>query len=232
MRRPEKTGSMQKHAPKALQSEINCVVHSLEDNGFMLAASKTVFLAIISKRKKNPPYLVVNIKGTPLMPSSSVKYLCFTFQRNGLMTGQVKQAIANARRALNLMHHVVLHESCGQKIETPVHLTLSLVRSRLPFSSPAMYNMPLSSAKELAAVECTALRLARGFPGRVPQRQVYNEAGVLPIWRCICRSSCNYLFRAARVPNSTDEELEEKLNQTLLTNQNHGLVTAIHPESA
>ena len=140
IRRPEKTASMQKHAINIFQAEIDHVVHSLEENGFMLASSKTVFMPIISKGKKIPPHLTVNIKGTLITPSSSVRYLGFIFQRNGLMTAQVRQAITNGRRTLNLIRSI-RHEPWGQKRDTLVHLTLALVRSRLVFGSPVMYNL-------------------------------------------------------------------------------------------
>ena len=79
----------------------------------------------------------------------------------------------------------VRRESWGQERKTLVHLTLSLVRSRLLFGSQAFFSLPSSHMQRLAAVECTALRLAFGLPRGVPQRRVYNEAGVLPLWHCI-----------------------------------------------
>ena len=181
-------------------------------------------MPIISKEKKIP-HLTVNIKGILIIPSSSARYLGFVYQRNGLTTAQVRQAITNARRALNLIR-AVRHEPWGQKRETLVHLTLALVRSRLLFGSPAMYNLPPSYVKNLASVECTALRIALGLPRGVPHRQTYNEEGVLPIWHCIYRNACKYLFKAASVHNSTEEELYEDSIQSPLTNQFHGLVTA------
>ena len=90
IKRPQKTASLQKHAINTFQAEIDYVVHSLEGNGFMLSSSKTVFMPIISKGRKIPPHLTISVKGTPINPSSSVRYLGFIFQRNGLMTAQVR----------------------------------------------------------------------------------------------------------------------------------------------
>ena len=225
IKRPQKTASLQKHAINTFQAEIDYVVHSLEGNGFMLSSSKTVFMPIICKGRKIPPHLTISVKGVSIKPSSSVRYLGFIFQRNGLMTAQVKQAITNGRRALNLIR-AVRHEPWGQKRDTLVHLTLALVRSRLRFGSPAMYNLPPTYIKNLATVECIALRIALGLPKGVPHRQTYNEAGVLPIWHCIQRNACKYLYKAGRVPNSTEEELNEEWNQSPISNNFHSLVTA------
>ena len=69
------TATWRKYAFRTFHSQINCCVHSLEDTGFMLAASKTVFMPITTKGKRVLPHLAVNINGTPLIPSSSVKYV-------------------------------------------------------------------------------------------------------------------------------------------------------------
>ena len=80
--------------------------------------------------------------------------------------------------------------------------------------------------QRLAAVECTALRLALGLPRGVPQRRVHSEAAVLPLWHCIRKDACKYPFNSACVPNSTEEELEPAFNPAPITNQHHGIVTA------
>ena len=224
-RRPNKNGLRQKSALKIFLNEVNTIVRSLRDSGFMLSAQKTVFMPVTPKEVSSPDNLQIDVQGTPVKGSHSVRYLGVTFQCNGHSTKQVDRAIANARKALNLLR-AVRRESWGQERKTLVHLTLSLVRSRLLFGSQALFSLPPSHMQRLAAVECTALRLALGLPRGVPQRRVYNEAGVLPLWHCIRRDACKYLFNSACVPNSIEEELELTFTPTPITNQHHGIVTA------
>ena len=180
VRRPNKNGPWQKSALKIFQNEVNTIVRSLRDSGFMLSAQKTVFMPVMPKGVSSPDNLQIDVQGTPVKGSHSVRYLGVTFQCIGHWTKQVDRAIANARKALNLLR-AVRRESWGQERKTLVHLTLSLVRSRLLFGSQALFSLPPSHMQRLAAVECTALRLALGLPRGVPQRRVYNEAGVLPL---------------------------------------------------
>ena len=207
-------------ALKIFQNKVNTTVRSLKTSGLMLSAHKTVFMSVSS-----PDNLRIDVQGTPITGSHSVRYLGVTFQCNGHWTKQVDRAIANARKALNLLR-AVRRESWRQERKTLVHLTLSLVRSRLLFGSQALFSLPPGQVQRLAAVECTAHRHVLGLPRGVPQRRVFNEAGVLPLWHCIRRDACKYLFNSARVPNSTEEELEPTFNPTPITNQHHGIVTA------
>ena len=130
VRWPNKNGPRQKSALKIFQNEVNTIVHSLRDSGFMLSAQKTVFMPVIPKGVSSPDNLQIDVQGTPVKGSHSVRYLGVTFQCNGHWTKQVDRAIANARKALNLLR-AVRRESWGQERKTLVHLTLSLVRSRL-----------------------------------------------------------------------------------------------------
>ncbi|XP_076045817.1 uncharacterized protein LOC143028061 [Oratosquilla oratoria] len=173
-----------------------------------------------------PTWNVLSICGTEVPPSPSVKYLGVIFQKDGRWTSQIQQAINNARRALNLIR-AVRHESWGQLRETLIHLTQSLVRSRLLFGAQALHDLPMSAIRRMATVECQALRLGHGLPQSVPQEQVYCEAGILPLWHRLKRDTCRYLFSSARVPNSTDTELGEGWNPAPPTVSGHGLVSSV-----
>ncbi|XP_076038994.1 uncharacterized protein LOC143024111 [Oratosquilla oratoria] len=121
----------------------------------------------------------------------------------------------------------VRHESWGQRRETLIHLTQSLVRSRLLFGAQALHDLPMSAIRRMATVECQALRLGLGLPQSVPQEQVYCEAGILPFWHRLKRDTCRYLLSSARVPNSKDTELGEGWNPAPPTVSGHGLVSSV-----
>ena len=105
-RRPNKNGPRQKSALKIFQNEVNTIVRSLTDSGFVLSAQKTVFMPVLPKGVSSPDNLQIDIQGTPIKGSHSVRYLGVTFQYNKHWTKQVDRAIANARKALNLLRAV------------------------------------------------------------------------------------------------------------------------------
>ena len=152
-RRPNKNGPRQKSALKIFQDEVNAIVRSLRDSGFVLSAQETVFMSVLLKGVSSPDNLQIDVEGTPIKGSHSVRYLRVTFQCNGHWTKQADRAIANARKALSLLR-AVRRESWGQERKTLVHLSLSLVRSRLLFGSQALFSLPPSQIQRLAAVEC------------------------------------------------------------------------------
>ncbi|XP_076031896.1 uncharacterized protein LOC143019797 [Oratosquilla oratoria] len=79
----------------------------------------------------------------------------------------------------------------------------------------------------MARVECHALRLGLGLSQGVPQAQVYNEAGLLPLWHRLKRDACTYLFSSARVPNFTDEEMYKIWNSASTPVPIHGLPVSV-----
>ena len=79
-------------------------------------------MPVLPKGVSSPDNLQIDVQGTPIKGSHSVRYLGVTFQCNGHWTKQVDRAIANARKALNLLR-AVRRESWGQERKTLVHLT-------------------------------------------------------------------------------------------------------------
>eukprot|EP00745_Piridium_sociabile_P037673 TRINITY_DN6865_c0_g1_i3.p1 TRINITY_DN6865_c0_g1~~TRINITY_DN6865_c0_g1_i3.p1 ORF type:complete len:1255 (-),score=165.91 TRINITY_DN6865_c0_g1_i3:139-3903(-) len=211
IRRPKRPSAKIRKELKMFQSDTDKIVTSLQDKGFILAANKTVYMPIHTMgyiRGPFPDWHHIVVNNAQIKPSTSVRYLGVIFQNNGKWTKQLNQAISNGRRALGLIKSI-RHESWGRRRETLVHLTQSLVRSRLLFGIQALHDLTTSQIYSLAKIECVALRLALGLPRTVPKRQVYNEAGVLPIWHQAKKHTCNYIFTSAQVQNSTEEELYE-----------------------
>ncbi|XP_076066126.1 uncharacterized protein LOC143039767 [Oratosquilla oratoria] len=173
-----------------------------------------------------PDWNKITVCGTAVKPAASVRYLGVTFQRDGLWNKHLRQACLSARRALNLVR-VIRRENWGQRRETLIPIIQSLVRSRLLFGAPALHDLPLTAVQRMARVECQALRLGLGLAKSVPQVQVYNEAGLLPPWHCLKKDACTYLFSSARVPNSTDEEMDESWNSASTPVPVHGLPVSV-----
>ena len=213
---------------QSFQADINKIVNALQNLGFNLAPEKTVYMPVVrgSLSQQTSQWLTITVNGVAVAPVKSAKYLGVTFQQNGQWTQQVKSAITNARRALGLIKAAKC-ESWGHHRKILVTLTISLVRSRLLYGAQTLHGLPWTSIKNMAAVECKALRLALGLPQCTPQKQTYNEAGVLPLWHRMRRDACSYLFKSAQVFNSTEEEMGEEWNPALKTAKHHGLPASV-----
>ncbi|XP_076056296.1 uncharacterized protein LOC143034245 [Oratosquilla oratoria] len=210
-RRPKKNSAQHKVELRRFQEQVDIVVAQLNSLRFALSAKKTVYMPVHLTGYNSgtyPGWNRINICSTPVEPAKSVRYLGVTFQRNGQWTLHIQQATLNIQRALNLVR-AIRKEPWGQHRETLIPIVQSLVRTRLLFAAPVLHDLPRQKLLCMVRVECQALRVALGFPKSVPHEQVYNEAGILPLWAWIRRDACRYLSGSVRVPNSTDEELCE-----------------------
>ena len=207
------------------QKQVNTIVTNLTRLGFTPSPGKSTYVPFIPTPFMNPLKevpLVINNQN--LLPAKSVKYLGVYFQSNGSWATHVKHAITKARRATNLIK-TVSKENWGNDRSSLVALTTSLVRSRLMYGSQVLYNLPSSYLSQLVAVECSALRIALGLTNSTPVRKIYNEAGLLPLWHAMRKSTCRYIFTSAAIPNSTDDELSLNFNKSTYQHKHHGIIT-------
>ena len=88
------------------------------------------------------------------------------------------------------------------------HVVRALVRSRLMYGHEAFFAAHKKTLAKLQTAECKFLRYALGMTNSVPQEVVYREIGWLPLLNEIRLRTCQYVYRASAVDNSTDEELD------------------------
>ncbi|XP_076067748.1 uncharacterized protein LOC143040552 [Oratosquilla oratoria] len=200
-RRPKKNSANHRAKVRVLQEQVDVVVNHLMDLGFTLSGTKTVYMPVHSKgynAGQYPDWNQITVCGTAVKPAASVRYLGVTFQRDGLWNEHLRLACLSARRALNLVR-VIRREKWGQRRETLIPIIQSLVRSRLFFGAPALHDLPPTAVQRMARVECQALRLGLGLAKSVPQAQIYNEAGLLPLWHCLKKDALRDICKKAKI---------------------------------
>ncbi|XP_076029849.1 uncharacterized protein LOC143018375 [Oratosquilla oratoria] len=228
-RRPKNNSANHRAEVGVFQEQVDVVVNHLMDLGLTLSGTKTVYMPVHSKdcnAGQYPDWNQITVCGTAVKPAASVRYPGVTFQWDGHWNEHLSQVCLSARRALNLVR-VTRREKWDQRRETLIPIIQSFVRSRLLFGVPALHDLPLTAVQRMARVECQALRLGLGLAKSVPQAQVYNEAGLLPLWHCLKKDACTYLFSSAKVPNSTDEEMDESWNSASTLVPVHGLPVTV-----
>ncbi|XP_076045770.1 uncharacterized protein LOC143028013 [Oratosquilla oratoria] len=200
-RRPKKNSANHRAEVRVFQEQVDVVVNHLMDLGFTLSGTKTVYMPVHSKgynAGQYPDWTQITVCGTAVKPAASVRYLGVTFQRDGLWNEHLRLACLSARRALNLVR-VIRREKWGQRRETLIPIIQSLVRSRLLFGAPALHDLPPTAVQRMARVECQALRLGLGLAKSVPQAQIYNEAGLLPLWHCLKKDALRDICKKAKI---------------------------------
>ncbi|XP_076036053.1 uncharacterized protein LOC143022005 [Oratosquilla oratoria] len=214
-RRPQQSSANHQAEVRTFQKQVDVVVNHLSNLGFTLSATKTVYMPVHGiglNRRQYPEWNQVTVCGMAVKPSASVCYLGVIFQCDGRWNKHLQQVCLSARWALNPIR-AIRREKWGQRRETLIPIIQNLMRSRLLFGAPALHDLPKT------AVE----KIAQG----VPQAQVYNEAGLLPLWHRLKRDACTYLLSSARVPNSTDEEMYEIWNSASTPVPIHGLPVSV-----
>ncbi|XP_076065280.1 uncharacterized protein LOC143039291 [Oratosquilla oratoria] len=213
-RRPQQSSANHQAEVRTFQKQVDVVVNHLSNLGFTLSATKTIYMPVHGiglNRRQHPEWNQVTVCGMAVKPAASVRYLGVIFQCDGRWNKHLQQVCLSARRALNLIR-AIRREKWGQCWETLIPIIQNLVHSRLLFDAPALHDLHKTAVGKMARVECHALRLGLGLSQGVPQAQVYNEAGLLPLWHRLKRDACTYLLSSASVPNSTDEEMYETWN--------------------
>jgi ribonuclease HI len=195
---------------KIFQQAINNIARYMHQNGFILSASKTVFIVFTISKLKLPPDLYMKVGGERIFPSNQAKYLGVWFSRNGKWGKHVTSNIEKANKAIGLLR-VLKHTLWASQPQTMVRLASALVRSRLVYGLEAAFDMSASDLKRLAVADARAIKIALGLPKATPQYLAYRDSGLLPIPDQIRLQCAGYSFRCQTIPNSTDlSELENE----------------------
>ena len=211
-----------RNRPWKFQEEVNTIVRSLRDSGFVLSVQKTVSMPVLLKGVSSPDNLQIDVQGTPIKGSHSMRYLRVTFQCNGHWTKQVDWAIANARKALNFLQ---FSTNPGGRKGRPsciwVWSEADFCSGLRPFSA-----CPLARCRGLLQWNVQLSDLPLDFPGECHNGECTTKQESSHCGTASGGNACKYLFNSAQIPNSTEEELEPTFNPTPITNHHHGIVTA------
>ena len=201
-----KSSFVRKVIMKRFQYNVNQLVEYMKENGFALAASKTVFM-IFNRSRYNPNDFFITIDNCKIYPSSEVKYLGVVIDRNFTWLSHVKRNIEKTRHVWNLLKLLKKTEGASD-VKNLCHVVRALVRSRLLYGHEAYFGASKNVLDKLQTTECKFLRFVLDTKNSVPQEVVYREVGWLPLSYEIKLRTTQYIYRSSAVPNSTEEELD------------------------
>ena len=181
------------HVQKLYQLEINKLTAYMKDNSFELSREK-MGLTHLAPDCPSPPalYLLMcfnngeNLKsllqtepdGQLLNYKQNTKFLGVYITTKLNWRLHIENLINKARKQLNFLKIV---QSWSQDTKTLLHLSISLVRSKLIYGQEVYFSTPNTLLKEWQSVDSKAIKLAIGVPVQTNTSKYYAEAGKISL---------------------------------------------------
>ena len=187
------------NAMPTFQNYLNEIQSYMQENGFQLAADKTVFMVFGRGRPDRSRYWI-NIGGHTIDPSKQVKFLGVTIDQNITWQTHFNKLITKARRSLNVVK--ILSYQSWASPKSVLHVARALVRSRLMYGHQVTFTATDSQWAQLQATDAMAIKAALNIPWSANTCLVYQEAGWLPIRREFERLNARFEVRKHAIPDT------------------------------
>jgi ribonuclease HI len=203
--------NMKKKSPKRLinyikktyQIELDNLSNYMKENGLQFSSSKTNMM--LFNCGFNPDELpCFKLDQNVLNYVQSVKFLGVYLNSKLSWKDHVDYILTKARKSLNFLK-IVSKYHWGQDISTLIHLSTSLIRSKLTYAQEILFSAPNYLLKRLLSIDCKGYKLALGLPVHTSNLKTYAEAGVLPLDQYREFSSAKYLLKSQALDNNMNE---------------------------
>ena len=190
---------------KTYQNELNLVANYMIENGLQISTGKTHMM--LFNNGSNPINLpAFKINDGILEYKKVVKFLGVFLTTKLTWNNHIEYILNKARKTLNLLK-IISKQLWGQSTFTLLHLSTSLIRSKLTYAQEAFFNAPKYLLKKLQSIDCRAYKLALGLPVHASSLKTYSASGVLPL-EDYRRVACSkFILRSMTVKNDLDSEL-------------------------
>ena len=174
-------------------------------NGLELSGEKTQLM--LFNNGKNPKVLPqMMLEDKILQFSRNVKFLGVHFTPKLNWRYHIEYLINKGRQRLNLLK-IISAQSWGQDTETLIHLSVSLVRSKLIYGQEVYFSAPQTQLKRLQSIDSKALKVALGVPVHTNTLKTYKEANLLSLDDQRKLAAAKYVTRSLSVCNSVTNEI-------------------------
>ena len=186
-----------KYIQKVYQNELNKLCHYLSENGMTLSVEKTHMMLFNSGN--NPEKLpVFKIEDKIVIYKDTVKFLGVYLTPKLSWNIHIENILTKARKSLNLLK-VIAKQPWGMDTQCLIHLSTSLVRSKLSYGQEVFFSAPKYLLKKLQSLDCKAYKIALGVPFHTSSTDTYNEVGILPLEEHRKLASAKYILRSSTV---------------------------------
>jgi ribonuclease HI len=195
---------------ETIQKNVDEVIKYMKENGFQLAAEKTVFVVFTNNRLEIENYSI-DVEGHKISPSKSVKYLGVIFDCKLTWKEHIEYLLSKTNSVWNLIK-LIKHEPGLGHPKTLTNLVRALVRSRLSYGQEAFYSAAPSLLKRLESRESHFLKIALGIAKHADPLLMYRELGLSPLNRERELRTAQYVIKANATENSTSLEVMSDFN--------------------
>ena len=186
------------------QRELDNLNGYIESNGLSFSAEKTNMIVFSSgSDPKNVPEFKLN--GKLLEYKQVVKFLGIFLTSKLTWNVHLEYMLNKARKSINFLK-LISKQTWGMNVQTLVHLSISLVRSRLSYGQEIFFSAPKYLLKKLQSLDCKGLKLALGVPYHTSSTHTYKELGILPLDEYRQLATAKYILRSSAVDNSNEAE--------------------------
>ena len=190
------------HVQKLYQLEINKLTAYMKDNGFELSREKTCLM--LFNNGENPKSLPqIELDGQLLNYKQNTKFLGVSIITKLNWRLHIENLINKARKRLNFLK-IVSTQFWSQDTKVLLHLSISLVRSKLIYGQEVYFSAPITLLKKL---QSKAIKLAISVPVHTNTSKFYAEAGIISLSEQRKLEISKYVIRSLAVINSVTEEL-------------------------
>ena len=119
----------------------------------------------------------------------------------------IENVINKTRKRLNFLKIIIRTQSWSWDTKTLLHLSISLVRSKLIYGQEVYFYAPNTLLKKLQSIDSKAIKLAIGVPVHTNTSKTYAEAGIMSLSEQRKLAISKYVIRSLAVINSVTEDL-------------------------
>ena len=150
------------HIIKIYQNDLNSLNNYMSENGLTLSKEKSHML--LFNNGANPKSLpIFKLGNTVIEYVNKVKFMGVYFTPKMTWNCHFEHILTKARKSLNLLK-IICKQSWGNDISVLLHLSLSLVRSKLTYGQEVFFSAPKYLLQKLQSIDCKAIKLSLGLP--------------------------------------------------------------------
>ena len=196
----------QNHTKKIYQASLNSLAQYMATNGLSLSQEKTNM--ILFNSGDSPANLpIFHLDGKPLDYKQNVKFLGVIFTQKLTWNMYFDHMLTKARKSLNMLK-IISKLPWGMDVESLIHLSTALIRSKLTYGQEVYFSAPKYLLKKILSLDCKAYKLALGVPTHTSNKEVYETTGILPLDNYRELATCKFVVRASSKLNYIEKELK------------------------
>ena len=144
----------------------------------------------------------IELDGQLLNYKQNTMFLCVYITTKLNWRLHIENVINKTRKRLNFLKIIIRTQSWSWDTKTLLHLSISLVRSKLIYGQEVYFYAPNTLLKKLQSIDSKAIKLAIGVPVHTNTSKSYTEAGMISLSEQRKLAISKYVIRSLAVINS------------------------------